>query len=714
MSAHRSVYRRADLLRLIEPHSIAVVGASANGRGFGAQTLLNLKPFDGRVYAINPKATSIVEVASFASIAALPEVPDCVVLAVPREAVEAIVRECAAAGVGAVVIYSSGFAETGKPEYIALQERIVAVARSAGMRLVGPNCIGFSNYRRRALISFFGALGTAPADAAAIGLISQSGALGNALSQATESGVSFSHCLTAGNSCDVDVADLISYLADDPACKAIACLFEGVSDPARMMEAAEIAWQADKPLVIYKIASGESGAIAAMSHTGSLSGSDAAYRAAFARAGAVVVDDFEAMLETARFLAKSPRPVAPGVAVIAASGGASVMAADKAELHGVPLPQPGEAVAESLRTIIPEFGSARNPCDVTAQATSDPTLLARAIDTMLSDPAYGAMLLPNVYAGPAIEERARILGESARRYGKAACVVWLTQWGEGPGALTVEQHPDVALFRSTGRCFAALAAWQRRETHRLRGPRVLERRSPADAGLRAQALLAATKDKVLTERASKEVLALYGIPVVTEGLAASADEAAVIAARAGYPVVLKAESPDLPHKTEAGVIRLDIRDEASLRRAHAEILANAARVQPPPRLNGVLVQPMVPAGVEVMLGARIDPLFGPLLALGMGGILVELLKDTALALAPVTQAEALDMLRSLKGAALLQGFRGSEAVNLDTLADIACRVGEMAADLEGQVAEIDINPVICAAGRMLAVDALMVKDVKKT
>ena len=696
-------------MRLIEPQSIAVVGASTNGKGFGVQTLLNLKIFDGRVYAINPKASHIAEVPSYPSIAALPEVPDCVVLAVPREGVEAIVRDCAAAGVGAAVIYSSGFAETGKAEFIALQRSIVDVARAAGMRLVGPNSIGFSNYGRRALISFFGALGPVQADVATIGLISQSGALGNALSQAAECGLSFSHCLTAGNSCDVDVADLVSYLADDPACKAIACLFEGVAEPERMLQAAQIAWQADKPLVIYKIASGESGAAAALSHTGSLSGSDAAYRAAFARVGAVMVDDFESMLETARFLAKSPRPSACGVAVIAASGGASVMAADKAELHGVPLPQPGEAVAAALRGIIPEFGSARNPCDVTAQATSDPSLLEKAIDSMLSDPVYGAMVLPNVYAGPAIEERTRILGERARHYGKAACVVWLTQWGEGPGAIKVEQHPDVALFRSTGRCFAALAAWQRREAHRALGARVLQRLAPVDAATRARALLQAAPERVLTERESKEVLALYGIPVVTEGLAADADEAAALAARGGYPVVLKAESPDLPHKTEAGVIRLDIRDEGALRRAHAQILANAAMVQPAPRLNGVLVQPMVPAGVELMMGARIDPLFGPLLVMGMGGIMVELLKDTALALAPVTRAEALGMLRRLKGAALLQGFRGSAPVDLEALADIACRVGEMAADLREQVSEIDINPVICAAGRTLAVDALIVK-----
>ena len=708
--ARRSVYRRADLLRLIEPQSIAVVGASTNGKGFGAQTLINLKPFAGRVYAVNPKTTTLCDFPSYPSIAALPEAPDCVVLAVPREGVEALVRDCAAAGVGACVIYSSGFVETGKPEYIALQQRIVDIARAAGMRLVGPNCIGFANYSKRALISFFGSLGTGQLDSATIGLISQSGALGNAISQAMECGVSFSHCLTAGNSCDVDVADLVSYLADDPACKVITCLFEGVADPARMMEAAQIAWQADKPLVIYKIASCASGAAAAMSHTGSLSGSDAAYRAAFARTGVVVVDDFEAMVEMARFLAKAPRPSAPGVAVMAASGGAAVIAADKAEIHHVPMPQPGDLVLQALKACVPEFGAARNPCDVTAQVTTDPAMLAQAIDIMIADPAYGAMVLYVVYASEAMEERVRILGERARHYGKAGCVVWMTQWSEGPGAVKLERNPDVSMFRSTGRCFAALAAWQRREAHRARGPRVIERLSAQETTQAALNLLSASPDKVLTERASKEILALYQVPVVTEGLAANAEEAVAIAARAGYPVVLKVESPDLPHKTEAGVIRLDIRDEAGLRRACAEILANAAKVTPPPRLNGVLVQPMLAAGVEIMIGARVDPLFGPLLVVGMGGVMVELLKDTALALAPVTRLEALDMLRSLKGAALLSGFRGSQPVDLDRLAEVICRVGEMASDLHDVVTEIDINPLICNGGRIIAVDALIVKS----
>jgi acyl-CoA synthetase (NDP forming) len=714
----RRVYRPADLARLLDPKSVAVVGASASGRGFGAQTLLNLASFTGRVYAIHPQAQQIGEVKCYPSIAALPEVPDCVVIGVPREGVEAVVRDCAAAGVGGAVLYSSGFAETGQPECIALQQRIVDIARDAGMRLLGPNCIGFSLMASKALVTFFGSLGPTQADAATIGLISQSGALGNALFQASECGIPFSHRFTTGNSCDVDVADLVAYLAEAPDCNAIACLFEGVADPHRMMEAAQIAWAADKPLIIYKIASGEIGAQAAMSHTGSLSGSDAAYRAAFARTGAVVVDDFEALLETTRFFAKMQRPglkrpPASGVAVIAGSGGASVIAADKAELHGVPLPQPSPEVYTALKACIPEFGSARNPCDVTAQATNDPKMLASAIDILIGDPVYGAMVLPQVYASAAMEERLRVLGERARHHGKAACVVWLTQWGEGPGALALEQNPDVALFRSTTRCFAALAAWQQREARRAQAPRPVEaqRLSPAAAAGEARALVAATPGKVLTERESKAVLALYGIPVVGEGLAADADEAARIAARVGYPVVLKAESPDLPHKTEAGVIRLGIADEAALRRAHADILANAGRVQPPPRLNGVLVQPMVPAGLEIMIGGRIDPLFGPLLVLGLGGVMVELLRDTQLAPAPVTPAEVRDMLGQLKGAALLQGFRGSEPVDLDVLAGIACRVGEMLTDLRDLVVEVDINPVICAGSRQLVVDALIVKSV---
>ena len=711
-SARRAVYRHADLARLFDPRSIAIIGASPRAGSFGERTLNALAHYDGRVHLVNARYERIGERPCYPSVAALPEVPDCAIIVVAREAVEPIVEECIAAGVGGVMIYASGYSETARPERIAQQKRLTELARTGRMPIVGPNCIGMLNFRSRAGVTFMQTPRLPEPRPHAVGLVSQSGALGFSLAQAHERGASFSHLLTTGNSCDVDVADCIAFLAEDPNCAAIACVFEGMPDPTRLLEAAELADAADKPLVLYKLGTGEQGAAAAMSHTGSLAGSMAAYGAAFERAGAILVEDFEALVETASFLAKAPRrPTARGAAVVAVSGGSAIMAADRAEVHGVPLPQPKPEVRAVLQARIPEFGSPRNPCDVTAQVANDPESLTACAEALLKDDAYGVLIYPQIYATALSAQRVAMLSELSERCGKPVCIVWTTEWLEGPGSRVAEEDPRVALFRSTDCCFAALAAWHARAERRAAGPRSLVRRSPSEAAAQAAALLdAAAPGATLTEREAKRVLAAYGVPVVPERLARSVEEAVAAAAALGYPVAMKVESPDLPHKTEAGVIRLGIKNEAELRDAYAAVMANAERVTPPPRINGVLVQPMARPGVEVMVGGRMDPQFGPLVLVGLGGILVELMRDTATALAPVTPEEAQAMLRRLKGFRALQGFRGAPAADLDRLADIVCRLSELLADQRGRIAELDVNPIICAGAEAVAVDALIVRS----
>ena len=706
--ARRPVYRRADLLRLLEPGSIAVVGASARAGSFGERTARNLAGFAGRLHLINPRYETLGDRPCFPSIAALPDVPDMVVAATPMEACEGVVKDCVAAGVGALVMYAAGFAETGRPERIALQHRLVAMAREGGVRLVGPNCIGLADYVRGAEISFTAIpRPAAPPTRPAVGIVSQSGNLGFALAQAVEAGAQVSRVLTCGNSGDVDVADLVAALAEDPGCSAIALLFEGMAEPGRLIEAAEIAWRQDKPVVVHKLGTGEQGAQAAMSHTGSLAGADAVYRAAFERAGMVHAESFEGLLELAGFLSKAGTPRAPGVAVVSTSGGAAIMAADRAEARDVALPQPGPEARAVLEARIPEFGSARNPCDVTAQVLTDPNSLRDCMEALFADPAYGVVLVPNGYAYDVATPRFRVMGELAAKHDKAACVVWTTQWLEGPGAREAEGEERVALFRSMDRCMAAIAAWQARDAKRRAGPAVASRAAPPEARATAASLLDAAGGAVLTEREAKSVLAAYGIPVVAETLAADAEAAVAAAEAAGYPVVLKVESPALPHKTEAGVIRLNLGSAEAVREAFAAVMANARRHAPGAPIHGVLVQPMVPQGIEIVVGARRDPLFGPTVLVGLGGILVELLRDSTVALAPVGHAEARAMLGRLKGAALLSGFRNMPAVDLDALAGIVQRVSELAADHADRIAEIDVNPVICAGPRLVAVDALI-------
>ncbi|QHE84781.1 acetate--CoA ligase family protein [Hydrogenophaga sp. BPS33] len=714
ISSERAVYRRSDLVRLLEPKSICIVGASSREGAFGALTQANLAGYDGEILLVNSRYESIGDQRCYPSIRALPRVPDCVILAVGRDAVEGYVLECEELGVGGVIVYASGYAETSLPGRAELQQRLSAIAARSGVRILGPNCMGLANYAAETILSFVAYTPGGVPRPVSIGVASQSGALSNSLGQAAEQGVSFSHVLSTGNACDVDVADLVAYLAEAPHCRVIACVFEGLAQPRRLLEAAQIAWEAGRPLVVCKIATGQSGAEAAASHTGAMAGSNEAYRAAFESVGAIIVDRYEDILEVAGFFAKAPAPLAQGVAVISTSGGAAIMSADAAEARGVAMPQPRAEATRVLESRIPDFGSARNPCDVTAQVMADPESLEACAHALLADPAFGVLVMAQPQAYEFAVPRIASVGRLARAEGKMACNVLVSQWLSGPGARETDMNDSVALFRSIDRCFATIKMWQSHHAMRVSG---LAPSSSRDESLQASKdhacalrLLENSAENVLTERTAKALLATYGIPVVQEHLVQDAAQAARVAASMGWPVVLKAESPDLPHKTEAGVVQLNLRDEAQVREAHALIEKRARAVGPHVRLQGILVQQMVEQGLEIMVGARRDPLFGPLIVVGLGGVMVELLSDTVVALAPVTHSNALAMLQRLKGAALLRGFRGSEPVDVDALADAIVRVSLLAADFPNDIVEIDVNPLICTGGRIVAVDALVIRE----
>ena len=701
------VYRRADLQRVLHPRSIAIVGASSRQGSFGERVLNNLAEYAGTVHLVNPKSDRIGDRPCHPNLSALPESPDCVVVCVPREGVEEVVLEAAQVRAGGVIIFASGYAETGKPERIAQQTKLSQIASDSGLRILGPNCLGIGNYALGARITFSEYPAVRPLRAASVGIASQSGALSQSLAQSIETGVSVSHSFSAGNQANVDVADLVAYLAEEDACRSIVCVFEGMSQPERLLEAAELAWRNRKPLLIHKIATGQLGSEAAVSHTGTLAGSNAAYLAAFERAGVILVNDFEALMEAAAFFAKAPPPKARGIAVAATSGGAAIMAADKAEEHGVPMPQPSAAATAVLLQHIPDFGSARNPCDVTAQVVNNPQSLWACGEALLADEQYGALVMPQPVAFDFHTPRIAALGELSNKHGKITCNVMISQWLQGPGAIEAETNPHVAQFRSMDRCFAVLAAWHKYHQRQQAAPRNWRRTSDASSAQVAAIRLASACGTTLTEREAKAVLAAYGVPVVEERLVQAEDEAVAAAEAVGYPLVLKVESPDLPHKTEAGVVRLGLRDAAAVRQAYQAIMANARKVSPSPRITGVLVQPMIPPGVEIMVGARVDPQLGPLVLAGFGGVLVELLKDTSVELAPVTHAEARAMLHRLKGVRLLNGFRGAAAVDVNRLAQVICRLSEFAADQADRLAELDVNPLICSADRIVAVDALI-------
>ncbi len=698
-------YRRADLRCLYDPASIAIIGASSRLSSFGARTAANLAGYRGRVYLINEKYDRIGDAPCYAGLSDLPEVPDVVVVTTPAASVEPIIETCIEAGVPSAILYASGFAEIGTEEAIASQNRMVGRAVNANLRLLGPNCVGLLNYTSGARITFAGVPETLRPTPSAIGLISQSGALGFALAQAVERGVLFSHVLTSGNSGDVDVADWVAVLAEDPACAVIACVFEGLAAPLRMLAAARRARERDKQLIVFKLATGETGAAAALSHTGSLAGSNASWRALLESGGAIVVDNFEDLVETAAFFGKVNRPKASGVAVLAGSGGAAIMGADCAEQHGVPLPQPTSEVRSILKARIPPFGAPRNPCDVTAQVISDSKSLMDCAEALLSDPNYGALVYCYAYAYAPATERLPHLSALARKYGKPICAVWLTQYLEGPGSEVIERDPDIAMFRSMDRCFAALAAWNAWAERATRLPISIV--TDAACCERATALLPSNAT-VLGEGETKALLATYGIATSRDIRVTDAEGAARAAETIGGKVVLKIDSPDIPHKTEAGGVALGIGGGTAAREAYRSIMAACARAAPGAKLRGVIVQEMIPAGVEIIVGVKNDPGFGPIIIVGLGGIFTELLRDTVTALAPVDETEAFRLLARLRGANILDGFRGSAPVDRAALARTVSGISRLACDLGDRLLELDVNPLICHGENITAVDGLAV------
>ncbi|MEA2732392.1 MAG: hypothetical protein QOF70_6867 [Acetobacteraceae bacterium] len=444
-----------------------------------------------------------------------------------------------AAGVieaGGAIIYASGFSETGKPERIAAQNDLVALSHRTGVRLAGPNCVGLANTGSRAGLNFMPDYATMGHRRGPVGIVSQSGALGYTVLQAMGRGIGFTHYLAAGNSADVDVCDYISYLAEDDDTRAIICLFEGVKDGARFFQAARKARDANKALIVYKAGNSEASGKAALSHTGTMVGSSAAYQAAFRDSGCIAVDNLEAVLERANFFGKSSAPSGGyGVGILSTSGGASVISADKAEEHGVPLPPLAPETAAALDTVVPDFGAVANPSDLTAEVLKTAATFGFCLDAFVADPGYSALVIPMVFAhSSASGARALRLSETAQRTDRPIAVVWMNEWLGGPGSEAFDSDPRVSTFRSADRCFATLRAWFDWHAQAARPKVPAFRVAPARAADAARAVIGSARS-ALNERNSKRVLAAYGIAVPGEALALDPDAAAAAARRFERP-----------------------------------------------------------------------------------------------------------------------------------------------------------------------------------
>ena len=554
-------------------------------------------------------------------------------------------------------------------------------------------------------------------DAGRISLVSQSGALGYALLQGLHRGLSFSKFLACGNSVDIDVADYVSYLAEDPETSTIVCLLEGISDGGRFIEAIRKAGRAGKPVIVYKAANGEASSKAALSHTGTLAGSADAYRAAFKRAGAILVEDFEALMEVAAFFDRNTEgPTGEGVGIMATSGGAGVICADKAEENGLLLPPLADATTSVLNDVVPGFGSLANPADLTAEVLKNVETFKTSLTAFCDDPAFGAVVVPLTFVHEATTGvRARYLAEVAAESTTPLAAVWMNEWLEGPGSQDLDGDSSVAIFRSPARCMWTIRQWMDWHARTDWSPLA---ESAADRGRESPAadLLAALPagTTALTESAAKEIVASYGINVPGERTVHGPDDAAAAAAAMGYPVVLKVVSPDILHKSEVGGVKVNLNSAEEVRGAITTMAARLASDAPKARIEGYSLQAMAGEGPEILLGARFDPVFGPLILLGSGGVWVEILRDIKVYLTPMDRATARAAVAEMTLAGVLNGARGEDAYDIDAIVDAIVAFSRLVRDLEGVATEVELNPVRITRDRgPIAVDALMVLEAEE-
>ncbi len=698
--------RMQSIHKMLNPRSIAVVGATPSGSYGGRLLGAVLKAKDRiRVYPVNPKYDEIMGAVCYPSVSALPEAPDLVGIVVPHRHVLDVLRECHEKKAGSAVVISAGFAERATEAGRESQRQLAAFARESCFRIAGPNCLGVANVRddiwATASSRTLGGL-TGP-----IGLVCQSGAtaFGPFLVRAVDSGIGLSHIISTGNEVDLDFADFVRYLVDDPETRVIAGFVEGFKDVGKFLAVAELAAERGKPIVLIKIGRSASGARAAQSHTAALTGVDARYDAVFRQYGVIRVQDYDELLETSHLLAHNRKPVKRGIAVVSHSGGISSLTADMCGQAGLDLPLLGERARDGINAILKDFGWAANPADVTGFSRSEQ--FPQIMDFMISEPEVGTLVIASAGAGDQVEQVLSLRDSTA----KGVVFFWTASRGD-KAALARLKSANIPIFYTPDklarglRCLIDYYAW--RDQRLAGGVATIPPLTAAQQQTLAQ--LRASGRAALAESAGKQVLAAWGIVGTREQAVQSAAAAVEAAQRLGYPVALKIDSADIPHKTEAGAVCLGLRDAEAVRKAYGQIMANAARYAPNATLSGVLVQEMVAGGVEVIVGVSYDAQLGAMLLFGSGGVMVEVYNDVALRRCPVTRAAALEMVAEVKGAQLLRGFRGQPPADIDALADTLVSVSHLAMQFAGQLAELDINPlmVLPAGQGVKAVDALVV------
>lgn len=692
-----------DLKKLLAPKTVAIVGASEK-EGFGGDTCRNVLSYADcdRVYFVNPKRDTVFGKKCWPSLDALPVDIDLVVVCTPQKTVEDILRQAAAKGAGGAVVYASGYSEVGTEEGREADRSLRALCAELDMALMGPNCAGFMNYVDK--VAAFAFISAERDRTGAVGIISQSGQL--CLSLMDSPSMRFSYSISAGNCSVVSMEDYLSYLVEDEHTKVIGLYLEGVTQPAKFLAGLRAAALKRKPVVVLKAGRSEKGSRVAASHTGSLAGADRMYDAIFKKFGVIRVRDVEELLATTQLFATLPSlPESTGFASINLSGGETGICADNGDMEGIDFPDFQPETLEKLKALLPSYASPANPLDTTATISYDADVYASVLRAVMDDPSIGMVIVGYTLlyeiADPCIHYMARGI-EKVMAEGNCKPVAMLPflESSRNPEYLERLAAAGVPVLPPPVYAFAALRYLKefisyRPEEHTL--------------DLAIPSLPAARERRALSEFESGRILQEYGIPTPEGVVAATAEEAAAAAERLGYPVALKIASADILHKSDIGGVELGIRSSDAAREAFGRIMANAREKAPQAVIDGVLVQKMLKPGTEVIIGVNNDPQFGPAVLVGLGGIFVEVFRDTSLLPAPFSREEARAMLDELKAIPLFKGYRGKAPLDLEALAGMIANVARLAADRRDEIVELDVNPVfvyeqgqgVCAADALV-------------
>lgn len=713
---------KSAIAAMLQPRSIAVVGATERLQ-YGGRFLNNLIAggFKGRLYPVNPRRDHVFGLPCFSSITALPEAVDLAAIIIPSSGVMAALRECADRGVRSAVVIAAGFAELPGEEGQQLQAQMRQLARESGVRVCGPNCLGIANVAQS--IWPCSAPSVDPevvVGPGSIGLVSQSGAsaFGPLMAVARDRQIGFRYVVSTGNEADLEASDFIDFMLDDPEVKVVALLAEGFRNGPKLIKVADRALELGKPIVVLKQGRSAVGAKAALTHTAALAGSDEVHSAAFKQQGMIRVDDYDELVETAAMFAKTRLPRGEGIGLVSHSGGISGAIGDKSGELGLSIPELTETTQRKIETILEGRGAATNPADITYHAHREtfPTIL----EAMLNDKVID--LLGIATAGK--EEMAQAVIDTAKKTSKPVLFLWTGRIRDNSG-LPMLQTSEIPVFYLPGGLAKGIRSLidysrvqrQRHERH-FHGESVSAReaRDSKSKGITKsiellRSLLDSTSHQPLDEHQGKQVLSLFGIPTSRESLCQTLDEGIRAASRVGYPIAVKAISPDIPHKTEAGVVRLGVRTDDELMAAWQEVLANARARAPRARIEGILIQEMVRGCVEVIAGITRDPQFGPVMVFGLGGVLVEAVSAVSRRLCPISPGDAWEMVAEVKGMdEILRGYRGRPAADRESLVDCLVRLSSFAASAGDLIAGLDINPLIVLpkGEGVKAVDALVI------